>query len=89
MKGHRNPLDGLWDMPIVTEIKQHNYKIPQIHPSIYTTFHKKSMIKPTMTRKVKKKHPPKESYSPYTLQNEQDLDHPPTDQAINVIIRRK
>ena len=27
MKGYRNPVDGLWDIPIVTKLQHNNYKI--------------------------------------------------------------
>ena len=38
LKGIRNPIDRLWDIPVCKDIiTEDNYPMPSIHPSIYAT----------------------------------------------------
>ena len=87
MKGYRNPVDGLWDIPIVTKLQQDNCIMPQIHPSMCIA--KKQPVQTMVEHKLKKRRKPNITYTPYPLQNEECLDQQPKCHAINVILRKK
>ena len=95
LKGYRNPNDGLWDIPIVSNITPDNYLMPPTHSAMYSSRCNNAKSSPSINKKHRKVTVKRSKTLSDTIDcTIQELEKIITDtsnlnQKVNVIIRKK